>query len=336
MMRMVMLVWLAAASATAADSAKTAEAPPKKGAAPLQMSNIKALVADGKHNAFPVLVSWKSAYWLAYRKAGAHNGPGDIVILRSTDADNWSEARRVDFGSDDRNAQWLATPERLFLYHAVTDGKRYQAYVSFTDDGQTWSQPQPAYEPQFVFWKPLEHKGRFYANAHRKAEGRDAGKIRESRLLSSTDGLKWETVVTVRKGNWESETTFYFGPNDHLYAFIRTKYSKPGHIMESDPPYQQWTERPAGTHFSGHCVRTFRGMTYLFSRHYGPQSRTSTMIYTFQDGKLTPYCQSPLNPTNGDCSYAEAVELGEEMLVCFYSSHEGATNIYLGRVPLRK
>jgi hypothetical protein len=242
----------------------------------------------------------------------------------------------VDYGPDDRNAQWLATQERLFMYYAVTDKKdEFQSYVIYTDDGTTWSEPRPALEPHFIFWKPLEHGGRFYANAHRKAEGRDAGQIRESRLVTSTDGLHWDLVSVVRKGNWESETTFYFGPGEHLYGFIRTKYSIAGHILESDPPYQAWTERPAGVHFSGHSVRTFRGVTYLFSRHYGPQSRTSLMIYTFADGKLTPYCQSPLNPPKGDCSYAEAVELGNELLVCFYSSHEESTNIYLARVPLK-
>lgn len=31
----------------------------------------------------------------------------------------------------------------------------------------------------------------------------------------------------------------------------------------------------------------------------------------------------------------EAVEVGDEMLVSYYSSHEGRTNVYLARVPLK-
>ncbi|MHB8900843.1 MAG: hypothetical protein ACYC6Y_19000 [Thermoguttaceae bacterium] len=42
-----------------------------------------------------------------------------------------------------------------------------------------------------------------------------------------------------------------------------------------------------------------------------------TIIYTFADGKVTPYWDLP---GGGDCSYAEAVELGDEMLVSYYSS----------------
>ena len=38
----------------------------------------------------------------------------------------------------------------------------------------------------------------------------------------------------------------------------------------------------------------------------------------------------------GDCSYPEAVQAGQEMLVSYYSSHEGTTNIYLACVPLAK
>lgn len=57
------------------------------------------------------------------------------------------------------------------------------------------------------------------------------------------------------------------------------------------------------------------------------------MIYTFDNNKLTPYC--PL-PAGGDCAYLEAVEQGDNMLVSYYSSHEGATNISLAVVPLKR
>jgi len=57
-----------------------------------------------------------------------------------------------------------------------------------------------------------------------------------------------------------------------------------------------------------------------------------SMISTWADGELTPYCQLP---SGGDCAYLEAVEEGPNMLVSYYSSHEGSTNIYLAVVPLQ-
>ena len=55
-------------------------------------------------------------------------------------------------------------------------------------------------------------------------------------------------------------------------------------------------------------------------------------IYTFFGGKLAPYCELP---AGGDCAYLEAVEDGKNMLVSYYSTHEGSTNIYLAVVPLK-
>lgn len=303
--------------------------------APVSPRSIRKLVADGRHNAFTALVKWKDQYWLGFRNGKAHDiRDGDIVVLRSADTESWTEAFRLNILADDRDPEFLATPARLFLYVSAMAGAKLTSFVTYSDDGATWSKPEPVYEPQFIFWKPLAHGERFYATAHKKAETASSGKEREVHLITSADGIHWEKVSTIRAGNWESETTLLFGPDERLYAFIRTKYSVPGHIMESSPPYKEWAQRPAGVHLSGHSVYTFRGVTYLFSRSMDASGKkTGTMIYTFADGALKPYCALP---SGGDCSYPSAVEVGDEMLVSYYSSHEGTTNIYLARVPLKK
>ena len=44
--------------------------------------SVRALVADGKHNAFTALVHWKDVCWLAFRKGKSHNSnDGDMVLL---------------------------------------------------------------------------------------------------------------------------------------------------------------------------------------------------------------------------------------------------------------
>jgi predicted dehydrogenase len=122
-------------------------------------------------------------------------------------------------------------------------------------------------------------------------------------------------------------------------AFLRQKYGSPqAQVMKSAPPYESWSAEPptGASHFSDHSVHTFDGVTYLFSRVFDTvngKRESSQMIYTFSEGKLTPYCRLP---AGGDCAYAEAVQHGSEMLVSYYSSHEGPTNIYLARVPLKK
>lgn len=40
-------------------------------------------------------------------------------------------------------------------------------------------------------------------------------------------------------------------------------------------------------------------------------------------------------PSGGDTSYPGIVLIGDHALISYYSSHEGQTAIYLGKVPLR-
>ncbi len=318
---------------SAAESPKKPEPPAKPEVEP---KSVRKLVADGRHNAFTALARWRDEYWLAFRSGTDHNSAdGDIVVMRSADAEKWTEAFRLNVLPDDRDPQFLVTPKRLFLYDQAMKGRELTCFVTYTDDGKTWSKPEPVYEPRFILWKPCTHEGRHYAAAHKKDET-SGGRGREVHLVVSEDGLAWRKISTIREGNWESETTLLFGSKGHLTAFLRQKYGSPTcEILEADPPYTEWKPRPAGvTHLSGHSAHTFRGVTYLISRTMEyPTRKSGTMIYTYPDGKLHPYCELP---SGGDCAYAEAVQVGEEMLVSYYSSHEKGTNIYLARVPLKR
>ncbi len=301
---------------------------------PVQPREVRKIHADGKHNAFTALIRYREQLWLAFRSGKDHNSSdGDLVVLRSPDGRVWKEAFRLDAAPDDRDPQFLIVGSKLFLYDPAIRGGALATFAVFTEDGQSWSKPQPVYEPLYILWKPVAFQGKFYAAAH-KRDNTSVGKKRDVHLIVSENGLGWKKISTIRAGNWESETTLHFAPNGHLTAFLRQKYGSPqAQVLEADPPYTEWRARPADVgHFSCHCVHTFRGVTYLISRTIDPKTRkTGTMIYTFADGKLRPYCELP---AGGDCSYAEAVEVGNDMLVSYYSSHEGTTNIYLAVVPL--
>jgi len=296
---------------------------------------VRAVVSDGKHNAFTAFVRWKDAYWLAFRKAEAHNsGDGDLIVLRSADTRTWTEALRLDVLPDDRDPQFLATDKRLFLYDPALEGGKLTSFVTYTDDGESWSEPEPVYKPTYIFWKPEAHGDRFYATAHVKS--RD-GKTREVHLITSKDGIEWDMVSKMRGGNWESETTIHFLTDTRIVGFLRQKYGSPqASLLFAEAPFREWEERPlTKMHFSGHDNYTFDGVNILVSRAFDAgRKNPHTMIYTFDDEvNLTPYCKLP---SGGDCSYPGVVRDGDEMLVSYYSSHAGAANIYIARVPLPK
>ncbi|MDQ3625367.1 MAG: exo-alpha-sialidase [Verrucomicrobiota bacterium] len=295
---------------------------------------VRKVFANGKHNAFTAMRRFKGDLWLAFRAGDSHNSPAaDVLVLRSRDGQEWRQAYKLDAARDDRDPQFVATGQRLYLYSPGMNGKELNTWLVHTEDGQSWSAPQKIYEPQFILWKPCIHEGMFYAAAHKKDET-SGGKGREVHFVKSADGVKWEKVSTIRAGNWESETTLFFDDKHRATAFLRQKYGSPqAQILEADPPYTAWAPRPTDVrHFSGHSVHSLRGVTYLLSRSVGPGKVYGAMIYTFADGKLTPYCELP---AGGDCAYLEAVADGSNMLVSYYSTHEGSTNIYLAVVPLK-
>lgn len=309
---------------------------------PASASSVRKLASDGKHNAFTALTRWKDSYWLAYRSGVSHSeGPADIVILRSANAETWSESFRIDVAFDDRDPHFVATTARLFIYFASrektppSEPNQWMISGLYTDDGKTLSERHTIYERRFVLWQPLEHKGRFYSAAYWTGENRYVD------LVTSDDGLDWRKISTIvgPPGVW-SETTLHMGDDGVLTAFARKNYkhgqAEPGtaRILESRPPYREWkTRTDLPFRLEGHSVSTFRGVTYLFTRCFNAKVQARwLMIYTYENGELRPYCRIP---TYQDCTYAEAVEIGEEMLVSFYSTDAGTTHIYLARVPLK-
>lgn len=296
---------------------------------------VRKVFSNGKHNAFTAMRRFKGNLYLAFRSGDSHNSAtADVLVLRSPDGKAWEQVWKVDAAKDDRDPQMLATDDRLLLYCPAMNGTALDTWLTETTDGTAWSPPVKVHEPQFILWKPCPHDGAFYATAHKKDET-SGGKGREVHLIRSGDGVRWEKVSLIRAGNWESETTLHFGEEGRAIVFLRQKYGSPqAQILESAPPYTEWTARDAGLpHFSGHSVHVFDGVTYLLSRFFGPDKKAGALIYLYEDGKLTPYCHLP---SGGDCAYLEAVRDGANMLVSYYSTHEGSTDIYLAEVPLKR
>ena len=337
------LLTLAIGSGNASGGLKTIDASP--------------VVADGWHNAFAALTAWNGRYWLAYRRGSGHTArDGVIVVSVSSDLLAWEEVALFQTGADDRDAQWVVFNGRLWLYfNSLRDGL-FAIYASQTEDGKTWSEPERVYRDGFILWKPIERDGLLYAGAHRPGADAERG----AELVCSSDGLAWSQISTLRAGRGESETTLSFAPNGDLTAFLRDQRQIGGAILESRPPYTEWAERSAGVHLSGHAAYTIEGVTYVFSRAFAcdppiesdaPRSALpaeidqGTIVYTYEEGVLVPYCLlGPLHE-NHDASYATAIVRAGRMWAIFHRArhrYEGtfrykdAADLLLAEVPLKK
>ena len=113
-------------------------------AVPAKAKSVRKIVSDGRHNAFAAFVKWRDQYWLAFRKGTGHVArDGDLAVIRSSDTTTWEPSVTLDVSGDDRDAQLLPTPKRLFLYINSLNGGRFHVSVSHTGDGRAWSKPQP-------------------------------------------------------------------------------------------------------------------------------------------------------------------------------------------------
>lgn len=314
------------------------------------------IVADGRHNAFAAFTEWKGRYWLAHRRGSGHIArDGVLVVLVSTNLSTWQEVALFDTGGDDRDAQWVVFAGKLWLYFNSLDDGCFRIYASCTDDGVAWRAPQQVYREGFILWKPVERAGRLYAGAHHP--GSDADRCAE--LVCSETGTDWKKISTIRAGRGESETALLFAPDGRLTAFLRDQMHVGGAILEADPPYTTWEERPAGVHLSGQAVYVLGGVTYVLSRVFAcdppldaaapradlpDQVHQGTIVYTYRDRALVPY--RLLGPLQGnrDASYATAIEREGAMWVVFHRAHheyrgpfrlKDAADLLLARVPLQ-
>src|SRR5215470_9883346 len=115
---------------------------------PVKPKEVRKIYSDGKHNAFTAFVKFKDTYLIAFRTAKEHNSTdGDIVVLKSTDAKDWTEALKLDIDKrDDRDPQLLVVGDKLIMYVASMKGPDLITYAVTTEDGKTWSKPKAVYE----------------------------------------------------------------------------------------------------------------------------------------------------------------------------------------------
>lgn len=92
--------------------------------------------------------------------------------MSSRDGTTWDKVHKFDSPLDDRDVMFLSTPERLLLFvpqieKSPEKGVVVNEIVVTTADGQTWTDPRPVYQPNFAFWRPVVHEGKFWATAYR-------------------------------------------------------------------------------------------------------------------------------------------------------------------------
>lgn len=318
--------------------------------------SVKKIWDQAPHCAFTDLAYWKGHFVCAFREGRAHvSTDGKIRVLTSSDGDKWTPAALIALdGFDLRDAGLSITPDnRLMLNGGAAprkvDGEAAPTgtFVSFSDDGTTWTTPEIVVEPGYWLWRVIWHGGKAYGISY--ASVRPPGADLSTALLTSDDGKKFSPLVRkLFNDGTPTEATLRFAADDTLFCLQRrdagtrqpaspgagSPTRKSAFLGESRPPYTDWQWHDLGIHVGGPNFIQLPSGNWIAAGRIFPDDKTpKTALCSLDVDKKTiqPILQLP---SGGDTSYPGLVWHDGMLWMSYYSSHEGKTNIYVAKVSL--
>jgi len=341
---------------------------------------VHTIWSDGRHNGFPGIARVGDFYYVTFRNADSHQAPeSKIVVIRAKadDLKKWEKVAEWTRDHDCRDPLVFDNHGKVqVVFHSKED------FYSQSADGVTWSEPREL-ETEFVAPKPdsnltFSSKRRWLFRIRRGPDGafyslaRCGIKEKESRstfgliLFRSEDGVKFKALHTYGEGptrgmgkdnvgsGWGHEADVAWTPDGTLVSAIRNSF--PGVIVFSPFDSAQGKVAPQGpwrafstgaNNFGGPALHATRQGGILLAARDVREPRAdgfpaACKVWTVtENGAENPW----FIPSGGDCAYQSFADgPGEEVLLCYYSSHEfsqpkGAgfnpANIYLAHLKVR-
>jgi hypothetical protein len=229
----------------------------------------------------------------------------------------------------------------LNLGGSVYEGKvlkERQSRVAFSNDGTTWTSPQRILERGDWLWRVTWRNGIGYGIAYTTAkpasEKTDPHAGMTAKLVSTREGVIYHDVTPLEINGSPNESTLRFLEDGDCVALVRREVEdKVAWIGLSHAPYQQWKWHPAGLRIGGpNFLILADGRMIATGRQYGATGTDSrTFVGRMDTGRVQP---DLILPSGGDCSYAGMVWHAGFLWMSYYSSHEGATDIYLAKLDV--
>ncbi len=292
------------------------------------------------HNAFTDLAYFKRKWICVFREGNGHVSPdGAVRVIESRDGKEWVSAALIkDELGDLRDPKVMIAPgNKLMVVAAIAlpqpNSAKHWSVVSFSDDGDDWSKPLPAGEPNIWIWRAVWEKGNCYGLGY-ATDGKEF-----VRLYESKDGKQFVTLVPELLNNRNkegepNESGLVFLPDRSAVCLVR-RDGQPGTGLLGTvrPPYRDWEWKDLGFKIGGpQIIRLPDGRLIAGARLYDGGARTSVLSVNATDGKAEEILKLP---SGGDTSYPGLVWQDGVLWVSYYSSHEGKTAIYLAKVRLR-
>ena len=350
----ILLVLIATASALHAQ-----ETPQQK-----YIVSVERIWDRAQHNAFTDIIEYQGLIYCAFREGSGHipglNGTIRI-IRRAREVDSWEPVGLLQEPHVDlRDPKLSITPAGDLMinmgasYYHGSERKKIESRVCVArlqhSPGNTPFGVRPLrFGPieRVVFpekiasdmdwlWRVTWHKGVAYGCLQQALHQRVLHVIR------SEDGVTWEHVATLDVPD-ANETTLRFAEDDTMIAMIRRDAKSGdsmGYIGTAKPPYTEWELKKSNKRFGGpNFMQLSGGKLLAGSRGYDKAVSTQLWWLNPESGEVTEIVTLP---SGGDTSYPGFVHYrpvprrkwSEELLMSYYSSHEGKSAIYLATLRL--
>ncbi len=283
------------------------------------------------HNAFTDLVWHKGEFWCVFREGEKHvSADGAVRVLRSKDGAAWSSAALVRSEAGDlRDPKVSVTPAGEMMLIAAAAFRpgvpaHHQTYAWFSKDGVEWGEAVAIGEPDYWLWRVVWDGGTAWGIGYDTS-----GQKKDTRLYRSPDGKTFERVRGWISPSGYANETGVLAEKGRLTILLR-RDGEPNSavLIQGEAPYQRWDMMDLGTRIGGPVLlRLPDGRLLGAGRLYDGKARTS--LFWVQKEGIREFATLP---SGGDTSYP-GLALREGVLwVSYYSTHEGKTSIYFGKV----
>lgn len=179
---------------------------------------------SGRYAAFTGLINYQGVLYLAFREGAAHRPTSvqdyGVIKIVQNNGTGWTEMAIISDETKDLRDPFLIEMNgklRAYIGYNTFEGDKYQhsgsVYADF--ENGSWSTVKPLYHdvPHIAWlWKVRKFKNLYYSVAYLEGE--------YPALLSSIDGINWETVTFFKLEGELSEADMCFVGNT-MYVCLR-------------------------------------------------------------------------------------------------------------------
>ncbi|MCH2183648.1 MAG: glycoside hydrolase [Mariniblastus sp.] len=311
----------------------------------IEAQDAKKIWDNAPHSAFTDLIEWNGKLYCAFRVGNDHvprqaGDEGRIQLIVSDDqGQTWTDVVTLAEPKIDlRDPKLSVTPDgRLMILFAGSnyDGgstlKGRDCRVAFGKTDGTFSK-----QHVIEFDSDVAGDVDWLWRVSWAGDGTGYGVIYQPdqetwglHLVKTRDGIHYELVKSFDLPGKPNESTIRFD-GERMWIVVRNE-ARNGHFGQSLPPYNDWKWVDVDRRLGGPDIeRLPDGRWLMGTREYGDTTRTVYGILP-ASGKFQ---RIGALPSGRDTSYPGIVLQGDEVLISYYSGHEGKTSIYLARIPL--